>query len=437
MIKKNEKFIAIGLAVVLIFSLGYFFFKNPSDKSANTNNKVSTTVLAKLAKEIIVGEKVFLVLLQNNMELRPGGGYIGSFAIVKMENGKVKSYAIHDTSNFDARIPDNDDMPFPMKKVFRINSWKLRDSNYSPDYPTNAKKALDFYYQGKGEEKFDGVIAVNAVVLESMLKVTGPIKLEGYPNAFEADSALLALEKQVEIDFYKQGISVGERKEVMNDFLKELLKKTVQLSKLEKIKLAKNLAGELKNKNIQLYFTDDKLKGLAQEIKADGAVDVDWNGDYLMVVDANIGAYKSDYYMKRSIDYSVDLTQEIPQATLKIGYNHTGKEKNWMTRDYLSYLRVYLPKGSRVNNFSQSGEIDYSEEFSKKVAGGFIKVPINSQKKIEITYNLPKELKNKDYKLKIQKQSGSGVVLTKVEVKLTDGQIKKFDLNLDGDAVVK
>lgn len=436
MIKKNEKFIIIGLAAILIFSLVYFFFKNTSEKSANTNNKVSTTALTKLAKEIIVGEKVFLVLLQNNMELRPGGGYIGSFAIIKMENGKVKSYAIHDTSNFDARIPDNDDMPFPMKKVFRINSWKLRDSNYSPDYPTNAKKALDFYYQGKGEEKFDGVIAVNAVVLESMLKVTGPIKLEGYPNAFEADSALLTLEKQVEIDFYKQGISVGERKEVMNDFLKELLKKTVQLSKLEKIKLAKNLVGELKNKNIQLYFTDDKLKGLAQEIKADGAVDVGWNGDYLMVVDANIGAYKSDYYMKRSLDYSVDLTKEIPEATLKINYVHTGKEKDWMTRDYLTYLRLYVPEGSRINKF-EGGDVAYGEDLNKKFTGGFVKVPINSQKTVEIGYTLPKELKSNDYKLKIQKQSGSGIVPTKVTVKLPSGEIKNFNLELDGDAIVK
>ncbi|HBI16804.1 MAG TPA: hypothetical protein DDY52_01420 [Candidatus Moranbacteria bacterium] len=434
MIKKNEKFIAIGLIAILIFSLGYFFFKNPSDKSAG-NNKVSTTALTKLVKEIIGGEKVFLVLFQNNMELRPGGGYIGSFGIIKMENGRVKSYAIHDTSNFDGRIPDNNDMPFPMKKVFRINSWKLRDSNYSPDYPTNAKKALEFYYQGQGEEKFDGVIAVNAAVLESILKVTGPIKLEGYPNVFEADSALLTLEKQVEIDFHKQGISTGERKEVMNDFLKELLKKTVQLSKLEKIKLAKNLAGELKNKNIQLYFTDDKLKGLAQEIKADGAVDTSWSSDYLMVADTNIGAYKSDYFMKRSLDYSVDLTKEIPEATLKISYAHTGKEKNWMTRDYLTYLRLYVPAGSRINKF-EGGDVIYGEDFNKKFTGGFIKVPINSQKTVEIKYILPKELKSNEYKLKIQKQSGSGAVPTKVSVKLPDGEIKNYSFDLNGDTVV-
>lgn len=435
MIKKNEKYVIAGVIVILIFSLGYFFFRNHQNPAGN--NQVSTSTLAKLAKEIISGEKVFLVLFQNNMELRPGGGYIGSFGVIKMENGKVKSYAVHDTSNFDGRIPENNLMPAPMKKVFRINAWKLRDSNYSPDYPTNARKALEFYYQGQGAEKFDGVIAVNADVLESVLKVTGPIRLDGYPNIFESGSALLTLEKQIEIDFDKQGIKRGERKDIMNDFLRELLKKSTQLSKLEKLKLVKNLMGQLKNKNIQLYFEDSELKKLAQEASWDGATDDSWKGDYLMAVDANMGAYKSDYYVKRSLDYSVDLTKEIPEATLKIDYTHTGKEKNWMTRDYLTYLRLYVPKGSRINQFQTGDEISYGEEFNKKFAGGFVKVPINSAKTVEIKYTLPKELKTDEYKLKIQKQSGSGVVPTKVSVKLPSGETKNFSLELDGDTIVE
>ena len=154
-----------------------------------------------------------------------------------------------------------------------------------------------------------------------------------------------------------------------------------------------------------------------------------------MVADTNIGAYKSDYFMKRSLDYSVDLTKEIPEATLKISYAHTGKEKNWMTRDYLTYLRLYVPAGSRINKF-EGGDVIYGEDFNKKFTGGFIKVPINSQKTVEIKYILPKELKSNEYKLKIQKQSGSGVVPAKISVKLPGGEIKNFDLELNGDEII-
>lgn len=437
--KKILKFSIITLLIALIFSIAYFAGKMDSEKSESNDVSSSSSIL-KMSKMMLSGEKTFLVLFQNNMELRPGGGFIGSFGVVKIENGKVKSYEIHDTSNFDGRIPENKEMPFPMKKVFRIDAWKLRDSNYSPDYPTNAKKALEFYYQGQGGEKFDGVLAMNAAVLESILKVTGPIKVEGYPVVFEPGSALITLEKQVEIDFAKQGIERENRKDVMHDFLNEVLKKTTALSKLDKLKLAKSLVGEFKNKNIQLYFNENKDgEALLEELGWSGKVDSAWDNDYLMVVDANLGAYKSDYFVKRNMQYTVDLAKEIPEASLKITYNHTGKVKDWMTRDYLTYLRVYLPKGARINNFANivESEVAYGEEFNKKFAGGFVKVPLNSTKTIEIKYSLPRELRDKDYKLKIQKQSGSGIVPTVVDVKLKNGETKHFDLSLNGDVIVK
>ncbi|MFA6183472.1 MAG: DUF4012 domain-containing protein [Parcubacteria group bacterium] len=432
--KKIEKTLIAVVLIILVVSVGYFFTK----REGNTDKILSPASLdiLTLAKSVLSGKKVFLVLFQNNMELRPGGGFIGSFAIVRAEKGKVTSYEIHDTSNFDGRIPENNDMPEPMKKIFKINSWKFRDSNYSPDYPSNVQKALDFYYQGKGEEKFDGVIAINASVLENVLKFTGPIKLEKYPVSFESGSALLTLEKQVEIDFSKQGIDRGDRKDIMSDFLDEVLKKTLTLPKLDKVKLAESLMKDLTNKNLQLYFNNKEEQALVEKLGWSGEVDKDWKDDYLMVVDANIGAYKSDYFIKRSMNYSLDLTKDVPEATLRITYNHTAKEKNWFARNYLTYLRLYLPKGAVITNFSNNTEVSYGEEFNKKIGGSFIEVPINSNKTIEIKYNLPKEFKDKDYRLKIQKQSGSGIVPTVVDVRLANGENLHLDLNLDKDEIV-
>ena len=434
MSKKLQNFSIVLIILALIGSIVYFNFG--SKIKNEITEKTESGTLVKLAKEIISGEKTFLVLFQNNMELRPGGGYIGSFAIIKTENGKIKSYEIHDTSNFDGRIPDNNSMPYPMKKVFRIDAWKLRDSNWSPDFPTNAKQALDFYYQGQGQENFDGVIAVNAAVLDKMLESTGSIELADYGKTFEAGTALVELEKQVEVDFYQQDVEVGDRKNVMSEFLDELLKKAAQLPKLDKLKLAKNLVGELDNKNIQLYFADEKLEQLADEADWSGKADQNWDGDYLLAVDANIGAYKSDYFIKRQMEYSVDMTGENPQAVLKITYTHTGVNKDWMTRDYLTYLRVYLPAGTHVNEFTDGDDVAYGEELGKKFIGGFVKVPLNSTKTIEIKYTLPQELKNKDYQLKIQKQSGSGEVPFTADVKLSNGEVKHFEEKLDGDEVL-
>jgi len=113
------------------------------------------------------------VLFQNNFELRPGGGFIGSFGILKVKGGKVTKFEVHDTGNFDGRIPDTVAPPYPMKETLNIPSWKLRDSNWEPDFETNAKQAIEFYKMGQGEENFDGVVAITANVLTSFLSGRG------------------------------------------------------------------------------------------------------------------------------------------------------------------------------------------------------------------------------------------------------------------------
>ncbi|HDZ85999.1 MAG TPA: DUF4012 domain-containing protein, partial [Candidatus Moranbacteria bacterium] len=162
-------------------------------------------------------ERTFLVLLQNNMELRPGGGYIGTFGILKIENGRVKEIQTHDLSNFDARIPNIEKPPYPMEETLSIKYWKLRDSNYSPDFIENAKKAEYFYKLGEGQEELDGTIAITANVLLTALEVIGPIQIEGYPGTYDSENAIMALEYQVEKGYIDQDVEKGERKSIMNE----------------------------------------------------------------------------------------------------------------------------------------------------------------------------------------------------------------------------
>ena len=89
--------------------------------------------------------KTFLILFQNNMELRPGGGFIGSFGILKVKDGHAESLQVHDVINFDGRIPDTVPAPYPMKETLGVKSLKFRDSNYHPDFALNAKSTPNFF----------------------------------------------------------------------------------------------------------------------------------------------------------------------------------------------------------------------------------------------------------------------------------------------------
>jgi hypothetical protein len=303
----------------------------------------------------------------------------------------------------------------------------LRDSNWSPDFPENAKKAEFFYEMGEGQEKFDGIVAINTSVLNSFLKITGPVSIPGYPGIYDSENAILNLEYQVEKGYVDQGIEKGERKSIMNDFSKIVMEKVSNLNSSQKLDLAKVILEDLNNKDIQLYFKDPDLESQAKKSGWTGEIKTDWKKDYLMIVDANLGSFKSDYYIERSFDYKIDLSREVPQANLKINYLHNGKTKDWMTKDYLTYLRVYTPKDAWLIDSKGLGEVRFGTNFEKKSFETLVNVPLDSSKNVEFVYTL-KELDVENYDLLIQKQSGISGLPGRVTVTDKDGIEKSYDV---------
>lgn len=378
-------------------------------------------------------ERTFLIIFQNDMELRPGGGYIGSFGIVKIRNGQVTEMGTHDLSNFDARIPDGIDPPYPMRSTLRIDSWKLRDSNWSPDFPTNARKAEEFYRMGNGQENLDGIIAINTDVLRSFLEVTGPVEIPGFPGTYNSENAALNLEYQVERAFIKQGIPLGERKSVMNALAEAIVSKAQSLSPAGKVRLAEAILKDLEDKNVQAYLKDADLQSDIAKAGWAGAVDAASGNDYLMMVDANLGSLKSDYYVKRSFDYFVDFSQEIPKSDLRITYAHTAKTKDWMTKDYLTYLRIYVPEGSWLDGTENLGEIRFGQDLGKKYFGALFDVKVGETRTVEFKYSLSRSITPEDYRLLIQKQSGIRSLEGKITIVDRDGSRKEYQVSSEGD----
>ena len=382
-------------------------------------------------------EKSFLILFQNDMELRPGGGFIGSFGILKIKDGDPTSLQVHDTINFDGRIPDTVPAPYPMKETLGVKSWKLRDSNFSPDFPTNANQAEDFYHMGKGEERFDGVIAITTHVLASFLEITGPVEIEGYPGTYGSENAILDLEYQVEQDYVKQNIPFGERKSIMGLIAGQIMSRAKDLPIHKKYELFKVLLADLHRKDIQILFRDEALQAQVEKAGWDGRFDQEWKDDYFVVVDSKMNAFKSDLYMERAYEYTVDLSKEKPEALLRITYRHTAKEKSYLTKDYQGYTRVYVPKGSYIESISNlSHPVVYGEELGRKYAGTIVQVPLGSEKTLEYRYILPQNMERHWYDLKIQKQPGMKDVPVKVIVIKSDGSREEHSFEMSRDTVL-
>jgi hypothetical protein len=353
--------------------------------------------------------------------------------VIKTKNGKIADIQVFDTGNFDKNIPNTETPPTPLTDILGTEAWKMRDSNWSPDFKIDAEKAEYFYKLGGGAESIDGVVAINTQVLNSVLAITGPVKIEGYPGEYRDENAILQLEYQVEKGYAEQGIEKAGRKNIMGELADVLAQKAQTLSLPQQLALAQKIEDHLKQKDIQLFFNDENLQKEIEDIGWGGRVR-DFDGDYLMAIDANMLSLKSDYCIKRKMDYSVDLSTDTPQAVLNITYEHTCRAKDWMTTDYRDWLRVYVPKDSYLEEANgQSGDVQYAEELGKKVFGMRVDVPVGETKTITLRYKLPQSLKNNNYQLLVQKQSGSGEVPFQISVKKTDGSDVKAQETLTGD----
>ena len=450
--KYSTKFWIAFVAVSAVFLTGWFVFwelKNGHlsnlrgmlgllPVSEETRTDLDTVAfLAESLMDTDGEEKTFLILFQNDLELRPGGGFIGSFGILKVRDGHGTHFAVHDTGNFDGRIPDTVLPPYPMKETLGIPSWKFRDSNYAPDFATNAKQAEDFYHMGQGAEQFDGIVGITTDVLESFLSVTGPIEIDGFPGTYGADNAVIDLERQVEQDYVKQGIAFGERKTVMGILGSEIIGRVKAMPLSQKYELFKALLVDLHEKSIQIMLRDEALQEAVVAAGWDGAFDAQWKDDFLFLVDANLNSFKSDYFVKRSYDYTVDLSQEVPQATLAVTYEHTAQARDWLTKDYQTFLRVYVPKGSYLTSIEGNSKPQvYGEFMGKKYFGVLMQVPIASKKTVTFRYSLPKDIERDWYDLEWQKQPGLDGVPVVVTVIEKDGSKTEKSFTLDRDTVL-
>jgi len=361
----------------------------------------------------------FLLILQNNDELRPSGGFIGTYGILESKNGEIVYLKTDDSYHLDMPSVGLWKMqaPAPISKYMKVENWYFRDANWSPDWPTSAKKIEEIY---QGENKAIGqimppsvgVIAINPELVADFIRLVGPITVRG--ESYNAENLQQLLQYNVEVAYKEQDISSWNRKEIINELLAELKNRLFNLPTSSLGSLLGILDQNINEKNIQIYFTDKNWESLINRLGADGKVK-DTDGDYLMVVDANLAAYKSDAAMKKNISY--EINQENFQVQVKLNYQHTG-DFDWRTTRYRSYTRIYTPLGSKlislqgINETQNDFSVSEDTLLNKTVFGFFFSIEPGESRDIIINYALPDELKENmlqknQYNLYWQKQAGN------------------------------
>ncbi len=365
----------------------------------------------------------FLVIMHNNDELRPGGGFIGVFGLLDSENGDIISLQTYDSYHLDMPAVGKWIMepPAPIKTYMSVQNWYLRDANWSPDWPTSARKILEIYAGesnavGKTAPDFTGVIGITPEFVSDLLRLVGPIEIDG--ETYTPENLQPLLQYTVEVAYIEQGIPSWDRKDVVNELLAELKSRLFALETGRLPELFAIFENNTATKDVQLYFPNPAWQSLVVELAADGSVK-STEKDYLLVVDANLAAFKSDAVMRKSIDYvvSTEGTKEA-RAELNLGYQHDGGF-DWRTTRYRSYTRVYAPRGSRLleikaldkANLDADSITSYDDvSLDKTVFGFFFSVEPGTKGTVRLQYELPERiassLEQGNYELLVQHQAG-------------------------------
>lgn len=372
----------------------------------------------------------YLIMLQNNDELRPTGGFLGSYVRIDIADfGDIKKIEANDIYHLD--MPSIGkvfyEAPAPIKNYLKVENLYLRDSNWSPDWPTSARLIAEMYALEsaaalQSEPALDGILAITPDLVASLLRLTGPITVRGETYAPENMQALL--QYNVEIAYKDDDISSWDRKEIINDLIAALKEKLMHLPLSRYPELADVITKSITRGDILLYFPNPGRQALASSLGADGSIK-QVGGDYLMVVDANLAAFKSDAVMSKKISYKLKQ-EEALQSTVSLSYRHDGGF-DWRTTRYRSYTRILAPLGSKLISIDglNKNETDISsyddESLGKHVFGFFWSIEPGNSRQVSVNYELPPSLDqrltdDKVYTLYVQRQPGSRIESLNVSI---------------------
>ncbi len=424
------------------------------------------------------GPKTYLVLVENEDELRATGGLISAVGTLVVRNGDVMDLTIQNSYAVDDMQKPYPSAPWQMQSFMNIPVMVFRDTSWFVNYPTAAENA-EYLFAYTNDYSVDGVIAIDQHVLETILSVTGPVYVGGIDTTVAADNVRSVMRTQKIPPPAEQGDPDWQRKHFINPIATAILQRLISGHGVSWEQLLRALVGELDQRHILVQLDDPTLSTLVADRGWDGAVRAP-TGDFLMIVDTNVGYNKTNALVASRLTYDVDLTDTAqPRSSLSVFQHNDAKllpgpcveiptqvDPNsleaWYRLDgcYYDYLRVYAPAGTQLTaatphavsraemvmlDADVPARVDLLDDHIENVTGfgTLLVVPTQGSLATSFDFRLPAPILQPGaqtgdlvYELKIQKQAGTVAVPVTVRVHLPHGsriQSASRDFVQDGD----
>lgn len=375
--------------------------------------------------------RTYLLIFQNDKELRPTGGFMTAYATATVDNGKFTPGVSSDIYSLDSLYTPTIDAPDPIVKYIKgpytlSPKFLLRDMNWSPDFAASMKLFTQ-EAEKVGITKIDGVIAIDTQVLVNILNAIGPVGVGGYGNfstnieptcgcpqvIYELES-FASIEGPIVWSENQPGLIVYAppnyqiKKKVIGPLMNSVLANALGQPKDKLPGLFDAVFKSIIQKHVLFYLFDQKAQAGVEAFGLAGRI-TDYNGDYLHINDANLGGRKSNLYVTQEVEQDIKVAGDgTVEKTLTITYKNPEKQDGWLNSILPNWTRIYVPKGSQL--ISESGFQDKAaayDDLGKTVFAGYFELRPEGVAVITVKYRLPFKIQKGEYNLLIQKEPGT------------------------------
>jgi len=398
------------------------------------------------------GPQTYLILIQNEDELRPTGGFLTAAGSAVVMDGKLISMNIESSDLIDDPNKPYPIPPWQFEEFMNIEMLLFRDSNWFTNFPTTASWA-EYFYSYSRASSADGIIAIDMHVIARLLEILGPVRVDNVAHPVTHENVLDYL-RSAEETRPKGVTGTWDRKQYLDELAQPLLERILNARGQTWTKLMPVLIELLDEKHILLQIDNEEVAAFLERRNWDGSVRIPHRSDFLMTVDTNMGYNKSNAVMAMSFDYNVNLTDpENPTGFLLVHQTNRSQVEipcePWSTGRFLlpptlpgeirdpiyninechwGYLRIYTPKGTKLLRSNpleipakstmlgelipaRTDDLGNEEIPGAQVFGMMVITPTRQSTTTEFEYALPAEVATKDnennswtYRLMAQKQ---------------------------------
>lgn len=345
--------------------------------------------------------KRFLILLQDNAEIRSTGGWISNYAIVAIEDGQIRELFIDDIYNAQTMLKLQGDtyrIPPSLAQAIPEASFSFPLVNWNPNMDRVLLSSEQFVFDLDKGNSLDGVIMVDLVFIQRLLDKWGGIQVPGeselitsenlYTNIFETYSG----EKPEDV----------RNSTFLTDFFDAVITRIFS-SKLSNSKdVYESIQESLEDKHILFTFKNSMARAYADENGWDGNLDSKFQSAPINI-DWNWSNLKTNLYIKKNHTLDIDIQDENTiDYSYQIAIQNDSTKDEYPQGEYKNYVRIYIPYNATVTSIRGIANNKYNiyEEDGYKVVGGWFNIPIKETSILELKYRVERGENNTEFFLK-------------------------------------